>query len=254
MSAYTKSLHALHTSVLENSHAPAWDCVAGDADQKQKRLSIYIDGYRIRLINVIKVTFPTFAHYVGEHVMQRLCEGYVEATPSHSYNIDHYALGFAAYVSRHQNEAFAAELAELEEAISRVFAMPDSDALDATALTNLDEASFANLLLKPRTAHTLLHQRWNAQEYLSAFRKQEALPEPKKKDTYLYIFRHPHQVQRMELLHAQYQLLKALFSGMPAGVALEHVATAYPAELDTIMSGLQNWFKIWVENGAFQRT
>jgi len=72
---------------------------------------------------------------------------------------------------------------------------------------------------------------------------EDASPrKPRRKKSYLAVFRHDDVVWRMDLEKGEYDLLKTLFSGVTVGEALETVTPSIAAKLS-------EYFSRWIRNG-----
>ena len=112
--------------------------LAGDADSlapvrqsnrlpAAARVSVYVNGYRLRLIECLQKEFPMLRRLLGEHPFDLLARAYVELNPSHSYTLYEFGAGFAAYLAARQPPGLGdiagmpAALARIERAKAEVF-------------------------------------------------------------------------------------------------------------------------------------
>jgi|GEM_PF-767323 len=216
--------------------------------------AIYINGYRLRLLRVLQADYPALLHLLGEKEFERLAIAYIEANPSLDFNIDRYPHKFADFIST--NDKFAKDLAMLESTISQVFMLPDSNALTGEFLNNLTPESFAEAVLLPRIAARLCKFDYNVDDYLSKQRlgskPPHTTPLPEGEGTYLYIYRHKNEVQRIELPQAGYYLLEQLFAGKNIATAVGDLLEQNPEYSEAIAENLQTWLIEWINNGFFR--
>lgn len=102
----------------------------------ERRLDVYHDGYRLRLIEVLGNDFPGLRHLLGER-FKTVAEAYVEASPSPHFNVRWYADRFADFLRTHADTAATpglAEMAALEWTLTLAFDAPDQ------TLTVLEDA------------------------------------------------------------------------------------------------------------------
>lgn len=217
-----------------------------------RQLAIYIDGYRLRLLAAIRADYPGLLALVGDEVFDRLALDYIENHPPQHFNLDRYPHGFAAYVCELARDEFAAEIAILEGAISEVFMMEESEPLLPSMLASMTLETFGAMTLQPRLASRLLPFSYPAGDWLDEQRAGHAPARPAPESSFMYLYRHRHNVQRAPLPEAAYRLLERLFKGLPVAEALDATMTAYPASAETIAANLKPWFAEWVGSGFFR--
>lgn len=217
-----------------------------------QQLSVYADGYRIRLCKTVEADFPALLFYLGEARLRPLIGQFVETTPSRYWNLDRYPLSFADFIAAHASDPFATELARLENAIAEVYLGPESEPLSAHSLAAQAE-DLAALRLLPRRASALLANDFPVNDYLSRFRAGEAPQPPAAQPCYLAVYRHNNEVKRLEMEREEFLLLQSLAGGKALGEALEEDSLFDPAALETIVPKLSLWFQRWVENGVLRQ-
>lgn len=216
------------------------------------RLNVYRNAYEIRLVDATISDYKALKHYMGDAACRALIAEYVRATPSHHWDLNPYAFGFADYVAQHHadNQPVLA-LAQLEAAIARALWAPESPVLDAHALTNLTPEILAETEFTLRTALCLVHVPCGAESYVHAFRSAEPLDEMPRAEEYVCVLRHPYNVYRHMLEPTEYQLLVAISKGMPFGAALEEVAASQADEGAALVAALPNYLNRWFQEGFF---
>lgn len=219
-----------------------------------QQLSIYQEGYRIRLSNAIMADYPALTALLGQAALAPVIAQYIDAHPPRSYTLDVYPFGFAAFFCQHSQDVFAAELAVLEGAIAEVFMLPETLPLSPQQFTAFSPEVFAETALPLRAASRLVSFSHPVQDWLSAFRAGGELPpRPSPAAQYLFLVRHQHEVKRHVLHPAAFALLMALSEGKNVSEALEQVLTQHPDYAEDVSQHLQLWFAQWVENGVFQQ-
>ena len=83
------------------------------------RVSVYVNGYRLRLIECLQKEFPILRRLLGEHPFDLLARAYVETNPSHSYTLYEFGAGFAAYLAARQPPALG-DIAGMPAALARI--------------------------------------------------------------------------------------------------------------------------------------
>ena len=218
----------------------------------QQQIAIYIDGYRLRLIEAIRSDYPALLLYLGENIFDDLALKYIESTPPNHFNLDRYPHGLAAIIRDYTNDDFATDLAELEAAIAKVFMLEESDSLSTDTLIGTTPEQLAEMVLKPRTASCLLHLRYQADTYMSDMREGHMPLKPAAEARALYLVRHDNEVKRHVLSIPEYLILSQLCEGITVDAALESVAKQHPDLIPEFVNVLQNSFGLWIANGFFQ--
>ncbi|WP_428249492.1 DNA-binding domain-containing protein [Ferrovibrio sp.] len=72
---------------------------AGDAGQ---RLAIYIEAYRLRLLECLKADHPGLARLLGDALFTQLTEAYIRAAPPKEHSLYALGAGFPAFLRRTQ--------------------------------------------------------------------------------------------------------------------------------------------------------
>lgn len=128
-----KDLAALQRAFQRHVHRPGGAMqgeVLGTARAgAARRLSVYADGYRARLAQVLQSDYPALAGLVGEAGFERLAGGFIAAHPSRYPNLRWYGGALSAWLSRAprwRRRPVLGELARFEWALGLAF-----DAADA---------------------------------------------------------------------------------------------------------------------------
>lgn len=243
-----------HRAILENNAAPALlDISPNQKIAAAQQMAIYIDGYRIRLVQAIRSDYPTLLGLLGDAEFDRLALEYIENNPPTSFNLDRYPHNFAGFLAG-KIDAFAIEVAALEGAIAEVFMMPESEALMPAALANIAPEEIGNIILKPRAAAKLLRFEHDVNGWLNKVRAGKIAgnmrPQPEGEGA-VYIYRHENNVQRAALSGAEYAVLRQIFSGLKLEDALEKAMDEQPEYAENIGENIQDWFTKWTSCGFF---
>ncbi len=181
------------------------------------RVSVYVSGYRLRLIECLQKEFPILRRLIGEHPFDLLARAYVETNPSHSYTLYAFGAGFAAYLEARQPPGLGdiagmpAALARIERAKAEVFR-----ARGHKAEPQADDAPFLHSLVaqppSPRRPQTvrLLALPYDFRQTLAADARGEPLPLPDVADCFLAVARAGYRVECHPLERWQYDWLAAL--------------------------------------------
>ena len=249
MNNYAQTLESLQEAMLYAKPERVMPGLENNRPSLDKRLNVYIEGYRTRLVQAVLSDYPTAINYLGYAEAEKLAKAYVECTPSISYTLDNYPLKFAEYVEQYGNDGFASSLARLESAIAEVFWLPDSTSF--TPPVDLTPEQLMELSFLPRNAAKLIYLEYPAEEYMVALREGREANAADKNPCYMLIIRHKNEVRRHMLEDTEQLILSCLLMGVPVGEALEGITGKFPELLPEIEGKLQLWFARWIENGFF---
>lgn len=246
---YIATLERVQESILRDTPALATSFVRPKPHLSvEAQLSIYTEGYKIRLGKAVEGDYPYLAVYVGAARMDELIAGYIKATPSRSYNLDFYPFGFWRYVQKTCPEREISALVELEGSVAEIFMLPDSPALALGDLGALDEESLGRLTFKLRTASRLLALNHVAEACFQSFKRGSVEKVVSTNPTHLCIVRHNHEVHRHVLDPDEHRLLQLLDTGIDLGRAIEDMR----GDETWLSKKIATWLPKWINEGFFR--
>lgn len=247
-----KLLEKFHHTVITGDKALAVPLVKSHPRlTAEQQLAIYSDGYIWRLLGAIRADYPALLAFIGDAEFEKLAREYIRQTPSTYYNLDFYPHAFADFVVAHRQAVFVCDVARIEQAIARVFMMEESAPLLPTALQGITLESLSELVLQPRIASQLIKFLYPVSEWLDRQRADGTTDVPQEKTSYVYVYRHNNEVQRVILQEAAYYVLHEIMGGRRVGDALDAVVASHPEIVEEIAAGLQNWLSHWISCGFF---
>ena len=96
----------------------------------QTRIGIYAQGYRYRLMDVLKIEFPKLYYLLGDEAFDYLALQYIEAYPSDHYSVRYFGRFLANFIRSLDYHPALSELACFEWFLGETL-----DAADAIAMT-----------------------------------------------------------------------------------------------------------------------
>jgi hypothetical protein len=220
-----------------------------------ERVEIYHGMYPLRMHDALAADYPGLEHFLGPRAFRRLVAEYVAAHPSVSYSLN--PLGrhlpeFVATASAVKRAEFCAELARVELAVTEVFDAEETPAMTAEQIAAVPPEAWENARLVPIAALRLLALITNANAYLQTVRDEDHdHPKPRKKATWVVVYRRDFAVYRQELSHAAHDLLADLIAGQALGDAVS-AALARGGKRAPREDELFRWFREWVSGGIFR--
>lgn len=121
--------HAFQEYVLGGAHGIVDRIEPGRLANHQRRLAIYYNAYRLRLVEALGTDFEALVAVMGKDGFEDACRAYVEATPSPFRNVRWYGCNLSAFLRKTQpwhKQPWLADIAQFEWTLTLAF-----DAADA---------------------------------------------------------------------------------------------------------------------------
>jgi hypothetical protein len=217
-----------------------------------ERLAIYRQMYVWRLVEVLAMDFTTVAQFVGETQFEALIKAYLQVHPSQSYNLNLLSYAFPAFlktVPGLKKREFLSDLARLELAVSKAVEAAEVTPLGPADIIAVPSDAWYDVRLKFIPAFDLLAFRYPVNAYLQAAINSEPLPDTRRADSWVAVYRKDYTVWRLPLHNAAYQLLRRLQEGKSLGAAIDYVVSH--SARNTWQTELFDWFREWFAEGFF---
>jgi len=216
-----------------------------------ERIGVYHGMYLMRMEEALETDYPVIRYHLGDHQFAHLVREYVERYPSTSYTLnrlgDHLPQFFLDEPEWHE-AGFLHDLARLELAMTEVFDEQESPVLSATELEAVPPETWEEARLRPISAFRLLEFKHAVIPNLVAYHEDRPSPSPRRRASWVALYRRDYSVLRLELTRAEYDLLKAIVDGAPLGEAL---ATAAASKSQRQQAKVFRWFRTWISEGLF---
>jgi hypothetical protein len=145
----------------------------------KKRLGIYADGYRLRIIEALANAYPKLQAFLGDQLFNQTARAYIDAYPSHYRNMrwvgDEMDTHLRKTLSQH---VVAAELAAFEWALGLAFDAEDAPILQLQDLADIPPEAWGELHFAFHPSLQLLDLDWNVIPIWQALDADETPPEP----------------------------------------------------------------------------
>jgi hypothetical protein len=231
---------------IEDVVRPSWSLSAAE------RVEVYHGMYLLRMVEALESDYPAIRHFLGAEAFEELVRDYVQRHPSRSYTLnrlgDHLPRFFLDERAR-PHAAFLHDLARAELAVTEAFDEEESKVLDAEALRSVPEEAWVRARLRPIRALRLLALRHTVTSHLDAAKHGHPAPRPRRRASFLAVYRRDYSVLRMELGAAEHALLTALASGVPLAEAI--AGTARDLRKSRREETVFRWFRSWIAEGLF---
>lgn len=116
----------------------------------EKRLDIYREAYRLRLIETLAADYPACKAVMGDAIFVKWCDRYIKAYPSQHYSLRYFGKNFYSFL-KINNELYLSELAQFEWLLSCAFDAFDANSVtrDALAAIAIEDWAMLRLQLHP---------------------------------------------------------------------------------------------------------
>jgi len=217
-----------------------------------ERVGVYHGMYLMRMEEALAADYPVIRHVLGDERFSVLVREYVERFPSRSYTLnrlgDHVPQFFADRTDWPQ-AAFLHDLSRLELAMTEVFDEHESPVLGGEELATVSPEAWEHARLRPIAALRLLRLRYSVVPHLEAYHRDRPSPSPRRRATWVAVYRRDYSVLRLELSRTEHELLRALSEGVPLGEALAAAGASQRSARQ--QERVFRWFRTWIAEGLF---
>jgi hypothetical protein len=177
-----KGLQADFKSFLLRGDERMLERVVGSANvSAPRRLAIYYDAYRLRLIEALDSNCPILHAWMGDDEFEQLGLTYLEAHPSTHFSIRYFGDRLSEYLASAENyrgKPYLAEMAALEWAMSEAFDAPDSPVVGLDAMASIPPEAWPEMRMALHASVRRLDLRWNVPTIWKAIKEEQAPGEP----------------------------------------------------------------------------
>lgn len=143
----------------------------------KKRLGIYYDAYRLRIIEALASAYPNLKKLLGDDLFDSTARTYIDLYPSTYRNMrwvgDKMDAHLAKTLTKH---AIAAEMARFEWALGLAFDAEDAPVLSLQDLAVIPPENWADLRFQLHPSAQLLPLKWNVLSVWQALDTDETVP------------------------------------------------------------------------------
>lgn len=247
-------------SALKQGH-PLAKCmqVIGETPDVDRatRLSIYGNGYFLRIIEVLGFNFECLKNMVGEELFDEMARAYLVKHPSTFRSIDDIGSTLSDFLKKHpfsKKFPYASDLAKIEWATHESFFADDETPLDPQKFKNVPESAWQNARFQLDKSVYLLRVDWPVDQIwrVDGELDKRERTRLKKGRLHILVFRRADKFVRVPRIEpAQYDLLSQLAEGRTLGAALLSLAKKPATKNLTLPIG--EWFNGWISDGIFKR-
>ena len=225
----------------------------GAHEGKAQLLSVYQDGYALRLIEVIRSDHKALATYLGDDAFAEMARAYIAAHPSRNPN--------ARWVSRHvpeflrANEPYAqdfvaGDVAQIEHALNSAFDATDAPVLTMADVAAVEPGAWASLTFQPHTSCRRFNIASNAYAIWKAIVAEDDIPDAARshEPVKLFVWRQDGTSMIRDLGNEEAMMWDEAAKGVRFGVLCEMLATF--DDPDGAAMRAASYLRGWLESGA----
>lgn len=213
-----------------------------------RRLRVYHQAYRARLVDALRDTFGHTARYLGDDGFERDARAFIDATPSHHASLNDYGAGLPAWwAQRFPADPDIAELAQLDWALRRAFDGADAPVLGLADLAGVAPDAWAHIGFRLHPTVRRLRVTRNTAALWAALDAEQAPPPAEPLDAELLVWRLGQQPHFRTLGPMEAEALAALQDGLGFAALCEQLARKHPQADGAREAGAL--LRRWVDDG-----
>ena len=260
--------HTTHLEKLQTDfQAYLYDDVKGAAfkariinDQKvgaKKRLGIYYDAYRLRIIEALANAYPKLKVLLGDDLFERTARSYIDNYPSTYRNMrwvgDQMALHLQKTLPQYP---IAAELATFEWALGLAFDADDLPILTLQDLAVIPPEDWGDIHLKAHPSVQLLAFKWNVILVWQALNLEKTPPKVAKLNEPCVVWRkaldsHYRSIEALEMLAIEKVIVGTTFAKLCEFLQGGKVVENFTEE--AAMQKAAQYLSTWLNDGLILR-
>lgn len=216
----------------------------------ERRLAIYHQAYRARLVETLLDSYGHTAAYMGDEAFEREARAYLIAHPSSHPSLRWFGAAFPTWLAaRHPRDLDIAELAALDWALREAFDAADAQALTPADLAALPAEAWATVGFGLPPSYRRLRLSHNTLSIWQALDQDEPPPaaEPLAQALDVLIWRRGSSPHFRSLAALEAAALDGLAQGLSFAALCEDLSERFP-ETD-IASEAGSLLRRWVEEG-----
>ena len=179
-----RDLHLLQSDLINHivSKKQSVDHYISDQGpiDKQTRLNIYTNAYKLRLRGVIDTDHEILSYYLGDNLFDQLVDGYINSYPSTHTSLRDFCSNITNYLKTtppFKDHPVLAELAQFEQTLLFAFDANDSNTADIKELRKLSIDDWPLIKVRFHPSMQLFINKYNCVEIWQALKQKQTPPE-----------------------------------------------------------------------------
>ena len=214
----------------------------------KKRLGIYADGYRLRIIEALSSAYPVLKAWLGDNLFDKTVRSYIDQYPSTYRNMRWVGDAMCEHVTKTlPKHLIAAEIAQFEWALSLAFDAEDAPVLSLQDLATIAPENWGDLRFKFHPAVQLLSPKYNVILVWQALNINETPPKATQINEPCVVWRKDLNSHYRSLELAEYAAIQAVISGDSFGELCENLQENATEEVATMQAA--QYLASWLNGG-----
>ena len=248
-------LHQLQVSfkdcMLSNTLDMQGQIVSNHKASAEERVHVYVEGYRLRLLEVLQDNFNGLREFLGDEQFDVLGRTYIDAHPSTHPSVRWFSQHLPMFLrdtEPYSNHPILAEMAAFEWAQGRAFDAADAEPLGLQALATVPPESWAQVKFSLHPSLQRLELHWNAPKIWQAIDAEEDVPEPASDESVSWLLWRQDLTTRWRSLGAdETWMLDAASQGASFGELCEGLCQWHAPEAVAMQAA--SYLKLWLTDG-----
>lgn len=223
----------------------------------KKRLGIYYDAYRLRIIDALSSTYPILKALLGDDLFEQAARSYIDSYPSTYRNMrwvgDKMAEHLRATLPQYP---IASEMASFEWGLSLAFDAEDAPILALHDLAAIAPENWADLRFQFHPSMQLFTFKWNVLRVWQALNLQEAPPRISQIDEPCVVWRKDLNSHYRSLDLAEYAAIQFVIAGANFGEQCEKLQEGATEEAATDNQSIRQaaqYLSGWLNEGLMTK-
>lgn len=210
-----------------------------------KRLGIYYDAYRLRIIETLQTHYPKLHALLGDDLFENVARLYIDAFPSTHRNMRWVGNQMSLHVRNTlAQHPIAAEMASFEWALGLAFDAANQPTLTLNDLANIPFESWGEITFAFHPSVQLLNIQWNVVSIWQALDAETTPPAPIQTNTPCLIWRADLNSHYRSIDKDEYQAIQQVMNGTSFGGLCEQLQLGHNEEEATQQAA--NYLAAWI--------
>jgi hypothetical protein len=219
----------------------------------KRRLGIYADAYRLRIIEALTNVYPNLNRLLGDDLFDKAARSYIDVYPSHYRNMRWVGDQMAQHLQKTLPQyAIAAEMASFEWALGLAFDAEDAPILTLQDLAEIPPENWADLRFKLHPSVQLFTFKWNVLRVWQALNIEETPPKTAQINEPCVVWRKDLNSHYRSLDLAECAAIQQLIEGASFGELCEQLQENASEEAATMQAA--QYLAGWLNEGMISTT
>lgn len=251
MSALLKLQQDFRDCMLANNRNMQGQVVGDARADAAERVGIYVDGYRLRLLEVLQENFTGLHSFLGDEQFDALGRAYIDAHPSEHPSVRWFSRQLADFLrgtEPYSMHPYLAELAAFEWSQGLAFDAADAAPLAMEALAAIAPEDWGRMTFQLHPSLQRLDLRWNMPPVWQALDAGQTPPELQETDAAAWLIWRRDLTTRWRSLTAdEAWMLDAARAGANFGALCEGLCRWHAPEAVALQAA--GYLKLWIADG-----